>query len=476
MKKVVSQLPRPHFPTVLSGVLSGVLAVALSGCTLAPHYVRPTAPVASEWPVTPPSADAAKLKWRDLFTDPGLAKTIDLALANNRDLRVAVLNIDKANATYGIQRAGLLPTLNGTLGESKSQTPASVSSSGATTTSETYTANLGLSAYEVDLFGRMRSLKDVALQSYLATKETRNAVTLSLIAQVATAWLNLAADQDALALSQQTLQTRLDTLNIAKQRAQIGVLSDLDLSSIVVLAQTARADVAKAQTTVDQDKAALTLLVGATVPADLLPAGLKPGQVADGLPVGLPSDVLLDRPDVLSAEHSLISANANIGAARAAFFPKITLTGSTGSASRDLDGLFDSGTHAYSFTPQISVPIFAGGANVLGLKSAKVSRDIALATYEKSIQSAFSEVSTALAVRARIDERLDAQTQATAAAQTSYTLSTARYQNGADSYLTQLDAARTLYTSQQSLITLQALKATNLVALYKAVGHDDSLN
>jgi multidrug efflux system outer membrane protein len=292
---------------------------------------------------------------------------------------------------------------------------------------------------------------------------------------VASQWLTLASDQDQLRLAQQTLASRNEALTIAEGRARIGVLSDLDLASIQVLAQTARADVARLQTVIDQDKAALTLLTGAPLTTDLLPDGLQTGQVAQSLPVGLPSDVLLDRPDVLAAEHDLKAANANIGAARAAFFPRITLTGSTGSSSADLDGLFKSGNGTWSFVPSISVPIFAGGANIAGLKSAEASRDIAVAQYEKAIQSAFSEVSDALAVRARIDERLSAQTAATNAAQRSLTLSQARYDNGVDSYLTLQDAQRTLYASQQTLISLQALRATNLVALYKALGDDGSL-
>ena len=436
---------------------------ALSACTLAPKYVQPAAPVAANWPVEAPAASDVQLKWRDLFTDMRLQSTIALALEQNRDLRIAALNIDKARATYGIARSSLLPEVNASLSNSRNES------------NESYSADLGLASYEVDLFGRVRSLKDAALESFFAERENRNAVQISLIASVATSWLNLASDQDALRLAIQTRAARLDTLTIAQGRARIGVLSDLDLAQIEVLAETARADVARLQTVVDQDKAALTLLVGAPLTPDLLPDGLKDNQVAASLPIGLPSDVLLGRPDVLAAEHDLKSANANIGAARAAFFPRISLTGSTGSSSPDLDGLFKSGNGTWSFVPSISVPIFAGGANRAGVQSATASRDIAVAAYEKAIQTAFSEVSDALAVRARIDERLSAQTAATAAAQRSLTLSQARYDNGVDSYLTLLDAQRTLYTAQQNLISLQALRATNLVALYKAVGDDESL-
>ncbi len=439
------------------------LSSVLSACTLAPKYIQPAPPVATEWPVEASAASEAPLKWRDLFTDPRLQATINLALEQNRDLRVAALNVEKAQAQYRIARTDLLPAVGASLSNPRSQA------------SRSYTASLGFSAYEVDLFGRVRSLKNVAVESFFAERENRSAVQISLITSVATQWLTLASDQDQLRLAQQTLATRTDTLTIAEGRAKIGVLSDLDLAAIQVLAETARADVARLQTVIDQDKSALTLLTGAPLTADLLPHGLQTGQVASALPVGLPSDVLLDRPDVLTAEHDLKSANANIGAARAAFFPRISLTGASGSASSDLDGLFKTGNGTWSFVPTISLPIFAGGANVAGLKSAEASRDIAVATYEKTIQSAFSEVSDALAVRARIDERLSAQTAATDAAQRSLTLSQARYDNGVDSYLTLQDAQRTLYASQQTLISLQALRATNLVALYKALGDDGSL-
>ena len=439
------------------------LSSALSACTLAPKYIQPAPPVATEWPVEAPAASDAPLKWRDLFTDARLQTTINLALEQNRDLRVAALNVEKAQAQYRIARADLLPAVDASISNPRNNA------------GDSYNASLGLSAYEVDLFGRVRSLKNAAVESFFAERENRNAVQISLIAAVATQWLTLASDQDQLRLAQQTLAGRRDALTIAQGQANIGVLSDLDLAQIEVLAETARADVARLQTVIDQDKSALTLLTGAPLTADLLPDGLQTGQVAGALPVGLPSDVLLDRPDVLAAEHDLKSANANIGAARAAFFPRISLTGSTGSASSDLDGLFKSGNGAWSFVPSISIPIFAGGANAAGLKSAEASRDIAVAQYEKAIQSAFSEVSDALAVRARIEERLSAQTAVTSAAQRTLTLSQARYDNGVDSYLSLLDAQRTLYASQQTLISLQALRANNLVALYKALGDDGSL-
>ncbi len=443
---------------------------AMAACTMTPHYERPAPPVASTWPVAAPTSGeaAGQLKWRDLFLDPALQQTIQLALDNNRDLRVAALNIERARAQYGIERANLLPAIDGSAAGTKSHSDASGDS-------EAYNANLGLS-WEIDLFGRVQSLKDAAKEDFFATQENRNAVEISLIASVADAWLNLAADRDALNLAQQTYAADKDAYDIAEGRARIGVLSDLDLNQALTLMEQARANAAAAATTVDEDKAALTLLTGTpALSDDMLPTGLQDGQVAAALPVGLPSDVLLQRPDILAAEHNLKAANANIGAARAAFFPSISLTGQTGTASSDLGSLFDSGSGSWSYGLHLDVPIFEGGANINGLRSAKAGRDIAVAQYEGAIQQAFSDVSQALAVRARIDERLDAQSNATTAAQTTLKLSQARYDAGTDSYLTLLDAQRTLFSSQTALINLQALKANNLVALYRALGDDASL-
>jgi multidrug efflux system outer membrane protein len=461
--------------TAFGGIACSAAALLMLGaCTMAPRYEREAPPVAQSFPGQTRPAQNVQLQWRSLFTDPALQKTIDLALSNNRDLRIAALDIERARAQYRISRADLLPSLDGGASGSRTHTGSANSQTGVATTTESYSANVS-AGWELDLFGRIRSLNTAALESFFATRENRNAVTVSLISDVAVAWLNVAADQDALRLTQSTYASRKDAYDIAQGRARFGSLSDLDLAQAKTDMEAARASVAAAQTSLDQDRAALTLLVGATVPDDLLPSGLNSGQVADNLPVGLPSDVLLSRPDVLASEHDLKAANADIGAARAAFFPTLSLTGSSGSASRDLDGLFKSGTGAYAYGVNVKVPIFAGGANAANLKGAKASRDIALAQYERSIQQAFSEVSQALAVRARIDERLDALTQATDAAQTATKLSQARYDNGTDSYLTLLTAQRTLYASQQSLIDLQTLRATNLVALYRALGNDASL-
>ncbi|MET3668048.1 efflux transporter outer membrane subunit [Caulobacter sp. 1776] len=450
-------------------------STAVSACTLAPDYKRPSLPVAQTWSTPSPeptgSVTAADLDWRQVLIDPRLQGVVDLALKQNRDLRVAVLNIEKARAQYGVQRSALFPAINGVLSEQRGRTPASTSQTGQAFDTEVYSATVGFTAYELDLFGRVRSLNAAALQSYLATQETSRSVRTSLIAETANAWLTLAADQDRLALAKSTLATREDTLRLTQQQVDGGVGSVATLRNAQVQAETARSDVAVYTAQVAQDLNALTLLAGGGVPAELLPAGqLESARILADLPAGLPSDVLVRRPDVLAAEHQLQGANANIGAARAAFFPRISLTGATGTASGDLDGLFKSGTGTWSFAPQISLPIFAGGANVANLKVSKANRDIAVATYEKTVQTAFREVSDALSVRATVADRLAAQERLVTAATDSQRLSQQRRDAGLDSALTLLDSQRTLYAAQQGLITARLARATNLVTLYKALG------
>jgi len=452
-----------------------IASTAVGACTMAPKYERPTLPVAQTWstPAAEPagSVTAADLDWRQVLVDPRLQGVVDLALKQNRDLRVAVLNIEKARAQYGIQRSALFPGINGTLSEQRSHTPAATSQTGSALEVEAYSATIGFTSYELDLFGRVRSLNAVALQSYLAQQETTRSVRVSLIAETANAWLTLAADQERLALAKSTLSTREDSLRLVQQQVDGGVGSLMDLRNAQTLAETARSDVATYTAQVAQDKNALVLLAGGDVPTNLLPnADLASTQILADLPAGLPSDVLTRRPDVLASEHQLRGANANIGAARAAFFPRIALTGSTGSASGDLDGLFKNGTGVWSFTPSISLPIFAGGANVAGLKSANAGRDIAVATYEKTVQTAFREVSDALSVRATVGDRLAAQERLVTAATDSQRLSQQRRDAGLDSALTLLDSQRTLYTAQQGLITTRLARATNLVTLYKTLG------
>jgi multidrug efflux system outer membrane protein len=457
--------------------LTLLAATAVGACTLAPKTVRPALAVDNAWPIasanTGSAVSAADLGWREVFEDPRLQGVIDLSLNNNRDLRVAVLNIEKARAQYRVQRAALVPGVDATATGTKSRITAdqAAAQAGGDRTTESYTAGVGVTAYELDIFGRVRSLKDAALQSYLSTRETSRAVQISLIAETANAWLNLAADQDLLALSRETLETREESMVLIRRRFEAGAISQLEVRDAETLVETARSDVATYIAQVEQDKNALRLVVGTNVPADLLPAGgLVTAQILPDLPAGLPSDVLTRRPDVLAAEHGLAGANANIGAARAAFFPSISLTAATGVASGELSNLFDSGNGTWSFAPRISLPIFAGGANVANLDSAKASRDIAVATYEKTVQTAFREVADALAVQATIQDRVASQERLVAAANDTVRLSRARYGAGIDSSLNLLDSQRTLYASQKGLIGTRLVRATNLATLYKALG------
>ena len=459
-------------PAVIACLLA---ATALSGCTLAPAYRRPNLPVGQTWPT--PVADqgagpvAADLAWRDLFQDPRLQSVIELALAQNRDLRVAVGNIEQARAQYRIQRADLLPAIGASLSETRAHTPQATSQTGRAITTEQYSATVGFSAYELDLFGRVRSLNAAALQSFFASEENRRAVQISLIAEVAGDYLTLAADQDLLRVTQDTLASRQAALDLGRKRFDAGATSQLDLRQAETLAEQARSDAAVAAARVAQDLNALRLVVGAEIPANLLPDGnLTSVQIRANLNAGLPSEVLTRRPDVRSAEHLLQARNADIGAARAAFFPRISLTGATGAASTDLNNLFKAGTGAWSFVPQITLPLFSGGANLANLASTKAGRDIAVAQYEKAVQTAFREVSDALAVRATIQDRIAAQQRLTAAAADTQRLTQARYDRGVDSYLSLLDAQRTFYAARQTLIAAQLAEATNRVELYKALG------
>ncbi|MBB5886514.1 efflux transporter outer membrane subunit [Xanthomonas sp. LMG 8992] len=450
----------------------------LAGCaSLAPSYARPDAPVPATF-ADSGSGDAgdgasiATLDWRQVFLDPRLQQVIAQALDNNRDLRVAVLNIDKARAQYRIQRADLFPSVSLSGSQSAARSSASTSLSGRAEVARTYTADVGISSWELDLFGRIRSLEDEALETYLATAQTQRSTRLSLVAEVAADWLTVAADQQRLTLAQQTLDSQRRTLALTEARHREGIASWLDLAQVQTSVESARADVASYITQLATARNALDLVVGAPVAADALPQAdaLEGGVALASLPAPLESRVLLQRPDVLYAEHTLKSANADIGAARAAFFPTISLTASSGRSSSALSSLFDAGNRTWSFVPSISVPIFRAGALKAELDVARITRDVNVATYEKAIQSAFSEVADALATRAQLDERMDAQRALVAVTQRSYDLAEARYRNGVDSYLDALDSQRSLYSAQQDLITLRLTEAGNRVTLYKVLG------
>lgn len=459
-------------PTPASIALAAVLA---AGCTnLAPDYLRPALPVADAWPAgtRPPAAQPAPPpEWRDYYRDERLRQLITTSLADNRDLRLAALDIDKARALYRVQAAESLPQLDAGLSQNVQRTPGELTQGGRASVTRQYTAQLAVSAWELDLWGRLKNLEAQALESWSASAETRRATQLALIAEVANAWLTLAADRERLALARETLDSQQASLRLTERTVATGIGSGLDLAQARTSVETARGDVATYTAQVEQDRNALRLLLGSEPPERLLAERL-PADAATlaEVPVGLPSSVLLRRPDILAAEHTLIGANASIGAARAAFFPTITLTGAAGSASSRLGALFGGGSGLWSFAPAVRLPIFDGGANQANLDAAKVDRDIAVATYEKTIQTAFREVADALATRATIDARLSAQRALVDASADSYRLSEARFRRGIDNYLSTLDSQRSLYAAQQTLITVRLARLASGVGLYKVLG------
>ncbi|MHB0983130.1 MAG: AdeC/AdeK/OprM family multidrug efflux complex outer membrane factor [Thiobacillus sp.] len=456
--------------------LTLALAAALaSGCTMIPSYERPAAPVAAGFPNAAPAAAEATpadaIAWRDYFADDRLREVIALALANNRDLRVAALNIEKARAQYRIQRADLFPAVGASGGMNAQRLPADLSPSGDAGVNRSYSATIGFSAYELDFFGRIRSLNAEALETYLGTEAARRSAQISLVAEVANAWLTLAADRERLALASSTYETRQKSSDLTRRIFEAGAVSALDLHQAETLLHNARADAARYRSFVAQDENVLALIVGAPVPAELLPATLTDSLSAVAeLPAGVPSEVLTRRPDILQAERALRAANASIGATRAAFFPSISLTAAAGSASSTLGGLFDGGSGTWSFLPQIRIPIFEAGRLKASLEVAEVQRDIHVAQYEKAIQSAFREVADALAERATLAEQLDARRRLVEATESGFRLSEARYKGGVDSYLGLLDAQRTLYTAELDLIGVRLADAANRVTLYKVLG------
>jgi multidrug efflux system outer membrane protein len=452
--------------------MAGIL---LTGCAgLEPTYQRPAPPIPATWPTGPAypaTTDNPVADWRQVFTDPKLRAVIEQALANNRDLRVAIAQIQASRAEYHVQRADLLPTIDASAGanSSRSYTGLPASLGGAYSTTTTYSASIGATAYELDLFGRVRSLTKSALETYLATDEARRSTQISLVAEVATDYLSFAADASLLEVSKTTAASAQANLDLAHRRLVGGLASQLDVSNAETILDQAQDDVARYTTQVAQDRNALDLVVGAPVAPEDLPSGIDdPATHLGEPPEALTSQVLLQRPDVLEAEHTLRGANASIGAARAAFFPSISLTGSGGVESVSLSKLFAGGV--WSFAPTITLPIFDGGANMGRLDYAKAEDRIDVAQYENAIQTAFREASDALAQRGTITERLRAQRAQVAAATQSLRLAEVLYARGSDSYLDVLTAQRTLYSAQQSLITVQLLDATNVVSLYKVLG------
>jgi multidrug efflux system outer membrane protein len=453
------------------------MALALTGCTMIPKYTRPEPPVPPSFTDTgaasaqaPAAKPAAEITWQEFFTDERLRSVIELALANNRDLRTAALNVEKVQALYRIQRSELNPGVGVMASGEKYRVPEKMDSDGEARVVEDYSVNVGVLSWELDLFGRLRSLKAVALERYLATEEAHRATQASLVAGVASSYLALAADQESLDLTRSTLTAYLSSLELIQKTRDFGLASDLDVAQARSQVEAARAAVASLTGKVAVDRSSLDLLAGAPVPTKLLPDRMSALTALAPLKPGLPSEVLLSRPDILGAEHGLISANANIGAARAAFFPRITLTAGLGTMSPDLSGLFDSGTRTWSFTPQILAPIFASGSLKANLQASKLDRDIAVASYEKAIQAAFAEVSNALTLRGTLLDQRQAQEALVSSLDETRRLADERYKMGLEGYLGVLVAERSLYSGQQALIGVRLAEQVNLVTLYKALG------
>jgi len=477
-------------------IATALALAALGGCTMAPKYVRPVAPVPVSWPtgdayLRQTEAALPSVSYRDIFRDPRLRQIIDQALVNNRDLRVAAANIAIARATYRIQRAELLPTIGANSGYTFRQNSSAggINTGGgnggtgtggfgaAGGTSNSFSASVGITAFEIDLFGRIRSLSEAAQNRYFGTEATARATRLTLIGDLATGWLTYASDKSLLRIAEQTAEIAQKSVTLTRQRLSGGIAPRTDLAQAQITLQTALSDLAEQRTALAQDVNALQLLVGAPVDPALLPEGIEQaGTTIAELPAGLDSRVLLRRPDVVQAEYELRAANAEIGAARAALFPTVSLTSLAGLASSALSSLFTGGAFNYSVAPSVSYPIFRAGAARAGVVQSQAQRDSALATYEKSIQTAFREVSDALARRGTIADQERAQQALTAASRDNFRLSEARYRGGIDTYLASLTAQQSFYASQRSLVNTQLTAATNLVTLYRTLGGDSTLD
>ena len=460
--------------------LSGLITLLiLSGCTLAPKYQQPQAPIPEQWPQgeayhAPQDADSGTstvqdLAWQDFFNDPKLKKIIETALDNNRDLRIAALTVEKARAQYGIRRAELFPALDASGAWTKQRRSSDLIEPGQPRTVEQYSADLGIAAWEIDFFGRIRSLKDQALEEYMATEQACRSAQIALISEVAGTWLTLAADKERLNLARSTYKSQQDSYNLIQGNYETGLATRIDLRRAQTQADVAQRDVQRYIQLVAQDQNALELLAGTQVAEAMLPDNLSSITPVNEIKAGLSSQVLLSRPDIVAAEHRLKGAYAFIGAARAAFFPRISLTAAMGTASDDLSGLFGSGSDTWNFAPGITMPIFDPRIWA-ALRVSKADREIILATYEKTIQTAFRETADTLAVQGTIDRQVASQKSVVEATTETYSLSDERYNLGIDGYLSVLDAHRSLYAQQQILISLQLAKMSNQVNLYTVLG------
>lgn len=482
LRRVAEQLNPLRGGTALAAVL------ALSACNMAPKYEQPPLPVPATLsaragePVVATEASLAFAQAQTWIQDAQLREVVALALSHNRDLRVAVENIEKARAQYGITRADLLPTVNAQAQGSRSRTAADLSSTGRASVVNQFTAQLGFTSYEIDFWGRVRNLNEAALQAFLQSEDNQRNVQIALVADVSNAWLTLAADKARLQLARDTLAGREKSYELTKRIFDIGSTTGLVLAQNLSTVETARGDVAAFTSQADRSRNALQLLVGGVVPERLMPGDstlTMPGREAAALlpsPEGLSSELLLQRPDLQAAEHNLRGMNANIGAARAAMFPTISLTSSVGTGSTELNGLFGSDNSTWSFIPQIRLPIFDGGRSRAGVQVAEANQRIAMAQYDKAVQTAFKEVADVLADRAQWNERLRAQESMVQATQKAFDLSDARFKAGADNYLTVLDAQRSLYAAQQTLLTLRLGEQVNRVTLWKALGGREAVS
>ncbi|ARU03618.1 transporter [Comamonas serinivorans] len=469
--------------------LAALLALGLAGCNLAPTTRVP--PLAVPTQIQPAFGSAratpAEVQWDEAARSPGLAwqswvqderlrQVLTQALTGNRDLQQAVLNVERARAVYGITRADQLPSVGLSAQGSRARTAADLSSSGRAVTQEQYSVQLGITAFELDFWGRVRNLSEASLQQVLAQGDTQQNVRLALLGDTTQAWLNLAADLHRLRLAEDTLAAREKAFRLTQRMHELGATSGLVLAQNQTTVDSARLDVAAYRTQIAKDRHALALLAGGPVPEAWLPTAddtlaTTVSSLAD-VPGELPSTMLLRRPDVQAAEHRLRAMNANIGVARANFFPRISLTAAVGTASRSLSALFDGGNGTWSFAPGLSLPLFDGGANRANLRVAEVDRDLAVNAYDRAVQTAFKEVADALAERQSWQERLTASAALVSANQRALDLSNARFKAGTDDYLAVLDAQRSLYTAQQQHISLQLAEQLGRVALYKALGGD----
>lgn len=438
-----------------------VAPLLFGACSVAPGFERPQAPVANRWP-TGEAGDTGEIDWKGFFNDARLRKLVELSLVNNRDARVAALNVEQIRAQYRIQRSALFPTIGAGTSATLQET--------ANTEVRSYDLTVGVASYELDLFGRVRSLNRSALEQYLSSGEANRSARLALVSEVATQYLSERALLEQIALSERTLDATGKTYDLMKQRFDAGDASELDVQSVNTQVQTAKVNLANYRQQLAQTRNALTLLVGGPLPGNLPKGGSLGDRLLDDLSPGLPSQLLTRRPDIREAEHNLWASKANIDAARAAFFPSVTLTGNAGLASNSFSNLFQSGSGAWLFAPQINVPIFTGGRLRANLDAAKIRSEIEVAQYEKAIQTAFREVADALVARRGLNERISATEALVGAQEKRFELADARYQRGVDSYFQVLSAQQDLYAAQQNLIQLRLARMTNRVTLYKALG------